>query len=55
MRYERLFIERQLNDLANEKRMLQNEKLQVRQKIEDVKREQEYIKNRIKGGSSYVP
>lgn len=52
MRYERLFIERQVHDVKNEKLKLANELQDVMKKIEDVKREQEEVKKRIKGGET---
>jgi hypothetical protein len=54
MRYERLFIERQLNDVANEKRQLLYDKQSIKQKIDDIKREKENIKNRMSGGGGGV-
>jgi hypothetical protein len=37
MRYERLFIERQMNDIANERRKLEQEVRDLKAKIEDTK------------------
>lgn len=50
MRYERLFIERQLNDVANESRYLKKQKEDLKNEIDKIKRDKEIIKNRMSGG-----
>ena len=52
MRYERLFIERQLNDVANESRFLKKQKEDLKNEIDKIKRDKEIIKNRMSGNAT---
>ena len=52
MRYERLFIERQLNDVANESRYLKKQKEDLKNDIDKIKRDKEIIKNRMSGNAT---
>ena len=49
MRYERLFIERQMNDITNEKRRLQQEMTELESKIKDTRQQTEVIRQRMRG------
>jgi hypothetical protein len=49
MRYERLFIERQMNDINNERRKLEQEIRDLKGKIEDTRQQTETIKQRMRG------
>jgi len=49
MRFERLFIERQMNDINNERRKLEQEVRDLKGRIEDTRQQTEIIRQRMRG------